>query len=175
MILSRVSKKSLVSLFFIALVLSWPVFHFGRIYNGYCSAEERWLTEDELFAVAMRNVFHNYPPQRFRIPGVYSKKITKPIQYADFEDFVNRNPDCCSLSATGWKGMTVGFFRRIRGYSGGFVRVEYAADADGITPKDRKWIFSNSSTMTKEKFASYNHKNLSFVPMTNCGKVWRGF
>lgn len=162
----------------VAIVIFGLIILEGFIYNGFCVAERRWLGEEELFDIAKRRVFKYYPPQRFRIPGVISKNIKNHIQYEDFDDFVRRNPDCCSLSETGWKGMTVGVFHRLTGHSAGFVRVEYAADADGFTPEDRARIVSKYTKYTginDEKLDRLNQKNLSFVPITNCGDVWAGF
>ena len=156
----------------IAIILGGIISLQTLVYRGFCVAEQRWLGEEELFDIAMRNVFDNYPPQRFRIPGVYAKKIERPIQYRDYNDFIRRNPDCCSMSKTGWKGITVGFSHRLTGYSAGFVRVEFAADADELPAEDKARILSRFSSSFEHKI---NEKNLSYVPIENCGEVWRGF
>lgn len=148
------------------------------VYNGFCVAERRWLGEQEMLDIAKLSMFEHYPPQSFRIPGVFSKKIERHVQYKDFDDFVNRNPNCCSLSQTGWKGLSVDFIYRLRGYSAGFVRVEYAADADGLTQEDKIWIASSYSKYTginDPKISKLSQNNLSFVPLDNCGNEWQGY
>ena len=168
-------KKSHIVIVLFAITASILVFHFGRIVDGYCFEQRRWLPESELFDIAMRHVFENYPPQRFGIPGTFHKEIDEPIVYEDFVDFVLRNPDCCQMSETGWQGMTVGFVRRLRGYSRGFVRVEYAADPEGLTDEDISYILSKYTVYDESDVKNFNKKNLSFVPVSNCGKVWRGY
>ncbi|MBL1405984.1 MAG: hypothetical protein COC00_008370 [Rhizobiales bacterium] len=146
------------------------------VYNGFCVAERRWLGEQEMFDIAKQRVFEHYPPQSFRVPGVFSKKIERHVQYKDFDDFVNRNPNCCRLSQTGWKGLSVDFIYRLRGYSAGFVRVEYAADADKLN-SDAKSEIAGTVAFFKARGKEYvpNKGNLSFVPLDNCGNVWQGF
>ncbi len=165
-----------VGIILVLIVVGFVITIRTLVYNGFCVAERRWLNQAELFDVAMQNVFQFYPPQRFRIPFVYSKKITNPIVYTSFDDFVRRNPDCCRMSSTGWKGLQVSFFHRLRGYSGDFVRVEYAADEDEIEPAGLRRLESTVAFFNaRDEEYKPNSKNLSFVPMTNCGAVWQGF
>nr|WP_321483047.1 hypothetical protein [uncultured Cohaesibacter sp.] len=162
------------------LLLSLFAIFIGRqtlVYSGFCAAQGRWLQDQEFFEAAMRSVYEHYPPQRFRIPGFFSKKIVNHVEYQSYEDFVRKNPNCCEMSPTGWKGISIGIFRRLTGYSVGFVKVEFRADADGLTAKDRAWILENRgpSGFKSEQFRNLSSKNLVFVPMTNCGKIWRGY
>lgn len=121
------------------------------LYNGFCLREGRWLSEEELIMNAMQYAYKHYPPSRITIPNHGRKRITKPIVYNDFEDFVERNPDCCSLSDVGRKGLTVSTLSRLSGSYARFVRVEFRVDSET------------------------HHKNKGFIAVKNCGGGWIGF
>nr|WP_321462932.1 hypothetical protein [uncultured Cohaesibacter sp.] len=169
--------KRRLPLLLLLCLAAFLIFRQILVYNDFCTDQRRWLQDQEFFEAAMRSVYEHYPPQRFRIPGFFSKKIVNHVEYQSYEDFVQKNPNCCEMSPTGWKGISIGIFRRLTGYSVGFVKVEFRADADGLTAEDRAWILENRgpSGFKSEQFRNLSSKNLAFVPMTNCGKIWRGY
>lgn len=122
----------------------------GLNYSGLCISEGRYLTEQELIDIGIREEFRSYPPRTY--PGLLPK-VTKPIQYASFDDFIARNPNCCSLTRTAREDFSPAFFHRILGHFAGFVRMEYRVEED--VPD------------VPEMYVSH-------IAITNCGIPWNG-
>ena len=119
-------------------------------YSGFCIAEGRYLTEQELIAIGVRYEFQSYPPRVY--PG-FSAEVTKPIAYASFEDFIAGNQNCCSLARTARENFSPGFLDRVLGHFATFVRIEYRVEKD--VPNVPKTYVSH-------------------VAITNCGHQWNG-
>ena len=120
---------------FIVIIVLFVTSPIAISYSGFCMAEKRWLSDEEMFDIAIRETFKNYPPKRSRIKGTVSKKIERPVKYEDFDDFVRRNPNCCSWLKTDPLAREVGFWYWVNGNRREFVLVEYAADADDLDPQ----------------------------------------
>ena len=119
-------------------------------YSGFCFAQGRYLTEQELIEIGARDEFRFYPPSHY--PG-FVAEVAKPIPYNSFEEFVSRNPNCCSLTRTGRKGGAPTLIHRLLGHFATFVRVEYSVEED-VT----------DTPMT----------TVSYIAITNCGHPWNG-
>jgi hypothetical protein len=119
-------------------------------YSGFCLPQGRYLTEQELIDIGARDEFRFYPPSHY--PG-FAATIHNPIPYDSFEDFISRNPNCCSLSRTGREGGAPTLLHRFSGYFATFVRVEYRVEEDAAgAPKT----------------------TVSYIAITNCGFPWNG-
>ena len=77
----------------------------GLNYSGFCKAEMRWLKDEEFIQIAMRESFDSYgsfPTRRMKVEfekGRYQHQIVRDvIQYENFHDFQERNPDCCEVT-----------------------------------------------------------------------------
>ena len=118
-------------------------------YSGFCLPEGRFLTDQEIVDIGARSYFQRYPPPNY---GTFVK-VVRPIAYTSFEDFMSRNPDCCSVTQTGRDGGESSLFHRLMGRFAGFVRIEYKLENDVPGAPD---------------------KNLVWVAVTNCGIPWNG-
>jgi hypothetical protein len=119
-------------------------------YSGLCLAEGRYLAEQELIGIGLRSEFQSYPPRVY--PG-FGAEVTKPIAYPSFEDFVSRNPNCCSLSRTAREEFSPALFHRLAGNFATFVRVQYRVE---------------------EAVPDVPETYISQIAITNCGHPWNG-
>ena len=104
--------------------------------TGFCWKEKRYVPLEEKCEAAMRYTYDLYKKgylDYLKIEGAYSRKIKNLIHYENYEDFVRRNPNACRATDS-YMGWRVGFMDCLLGYCGGYARVEFAADADGIDP-----------------------------------------
>jgi hypothetical protein len=122
----------------------------GLNYSGFCISEGRYLTERELIEIGARDEFRFYPPHNYVASDV---EVRQPIAYGSFEDFVSRNPNCCSLTRTGRKDSVPTLSHRILGHFATFVRVEYRVE---------------------EGVPDVPETTVSYVAITNCGIPWNG-
>jgi hypothetical protein len=119
-------------------------------YVGYCMPEGRFLSRKELIDVGLRDYFPSYPPPYYT--GLHPQ-VQKPVAYASLDDFVARNPDCCSLTSTARKGMTPTLLHRLLGHFASFVKIEYKLEEGVPDAPD---------------------KNVVWIAVTNCGHPWNG-
>jgi hypothetical protein len=119
-------------------------------YSGFCLSEGRYLTDAELIDIARRDEFRFYPPHSYQ---GFAAEIRRPIEYSSYEDFVARNPNCCSVTRTGRKNFSPALFHRLAGNFATFVRVEYRVE-EGVPDVPETYI--------------------SHVAITNCGHPWNG-
>jgi hypothetical protein len=121
---------------------------------GFCWAEKRFLSDEEMFASAAKAAFEYYPPMHYRT--AYAE-VVSPIKYASVEDFDARNADCCKFvdSSEAVMASTHNYWRgRVRAY----VKVTYRVEIDpqsggsssGLPPGMDNVIFT----------------------ITNCGEAW---
>lgn len=122
----------------------------GLNYSGFCISEGRYLTERELIEIGARDEFRFYPPHNYVGSDA---EVTQPISYGSFEDFVSRNPNCCSLTRTGRKNSVPTLFHRFLGHFATFVRVEYRVE---------------------ESVPDVPETTVSYIAITNCGIPWNG-
>lgn len=76
--------------------------HLVRLtYAGYCHAAEKYLTDDEKIRVALVDLLKKHPPVVMRSSveaNVFNMSPPdNPILYRNVDDFLSRNPDCCSV------------------------------------------------------------------------------
>jgi hypothetical protein len=147
----QMGKMKLVPLF-VAMFVGLAVFVVIPVlnYSGFCLSEGRYLTERELIDIGARDEFRFYPPHSY--PG-FTPEVRKPIAYRSFEDFVSRNPGCCSLTRLGRKGHAPTLLHRLLGHFATFVRVEYRVEED--VPDAPK-------------------TTVSYIAITNCDHPWNG-
>lgn len=119
-------------------------------YVGYCVPEGRFLSKQELVDIGLRDYFPSYPPLNYT---GFQAQVKQPIVYSSLDDFVARNPDCCSLTSTARKGMTPTLFHRLLGHFASFVKIEYKLE---------------------EGMPGAPDKNVVWIAVTNCGFPWNG-
>jgi hypothetical protein len=122
----------------------------GLNYSGFCLSESRYLTERELIEIGARDEFRFYPPHSY---AGFVAEVKRPIAYSSFEDFISRNPNCCSLTRTGRKESAPTLAHRILGHFATFVRIEYRVE---------------------ENAPDVPETTVSYVAITNCGIPWNG-
>jgi hypothetical protein len=120
-------------------------------FSGYCAAENRFFTEEELTPKMQRVVFDSYPPTHYR--NSYSYIIKDPIRYASLEEFVASNKDCCrTVNASDRKFIPPSLLTRLRGYGAMSLRIRYKVEDN---PSDGHSGFEEE-----------------FYTFTNCGQFW---
>jgi hypothetical protein len=99
-------KKFLKIRYLFLLLLLWLVLRASLNYSGFCWAEKRWLSDEEVMdnMIAVVNS-ERLPFSRWREFGVdetnrdeYKKyEGYKFLPYQSIKDFKQQNPDCCKL------------------------------------------------------------------------------
>lgn len=118
-------------------------------YSGFCLPEARYLTEREIIDIGARDHLRSY------LPINYAKwePTRRPIAFSSVEDFMSRDPDCCTVTATGRDGGVPALFYRLMGDFAGFVRIGYELDRPRSGGPDMEVVW---------------------VAVTNCGVPWNG-
>lgn len=130
-------------------------------FKGMCYSQLRPLSNDELIRIAAEHVVHALQPggRAFKMQGenlVEIQSVEPDFHYKDADDFLRRNPGCCSVvPAMIEYGHTPSLATRLRGRFAGYVRINY------IDPTDR-----NVAERKKIK--------TSYLALTNCGVIWDG-
>jgi hypothetical protein len=104
-------------------------------YQGYCFAQEKYLTDDEKLRVAIAHELKRYPPSvEYHKPplgketialGYYAQPL-KPIYYHDVDEFLALNPGCCELKLKRSVEEPVLLFREwVTGAVTSFARITY--------------------------------------------------
>ncbi len=133
-------------------------------YTGYCGAEWRYLSDEELVEKAVEHVIRTYPPGIDRgkksddagAETVHSPPAD-PIRYQSVTDFLEENPDCCEIVSTGKEGFKGFLSSRLQGDLAKFVHIEYRVryrDSEGAA----------ISVITE-----------TVLPISNCGLVRSAF
>ena len=93
---------------------------FALNYSGFCFKEFRYLSSREkmesLFNIWNKSVFDNIV-----IDGEF-KVLERKNRYANFDEFLEKHPNCCEIDPGGPYDMGAPFFiNRITGYDSGTV------------------------------------------------------
>jgi hypothetical protein len=127
---------------------------------GYCFAEKRYLSDEELILNAARDIFTFYPPKRY---GHTGELIRNPIPYRSFEDFFAANKDCCRIVSEGRKGYRPTWDIVFRGLAAAIVEVKFQVEANPIS----KYKAVSTEGMPPG-YVRYH------AVVRNCGQVWSG-
>lgn len=122
-------------------------------YSGFCLPKGRFLTDQEIIDIGARDYFQRYPPPNYAPKDGSYVEVVRPIAYESFEDFMSRNPNCCSVTLTGRDGGVPSLSDRLFGRFAGFARIEYQLE---------------------DRVPEALGKNLVWVAVTNCGRPWNG-
>jgi len=109
--------------------------------SGVClsSSGTKYETDDEIVNVAIESFISWQRPSGWRDdvqvgPSghqlwirtfIHNDENYRKYEYGEADDFRRANPDCCSITKIGKKGIKPSFFERIFGESEKFVRIEY--------------------------------------------------
>lgn len=109
--------KNISLLFFFGSI---PIMFFALNYSGFCFKEFRYLSSREkmesLFNIWNKSVFDNIV-----IDGEF-KVLERKNRYANFDEFLEKHPNCCEIDPGGPYDMGAPFFiNRITGYDSGTV------------------------------------------------------
>jgi len=111
-------------------------------YVGYCSERHGWVPRDELIRAAVRSMFLGYPQDA--------------IPYRSVDEFLQHNPDCCSLTNQGREYYEAPLSYRLSGSVRTLVHVKYF-----VRRRDA------AGDITQEQQETW-------AAMTNCGEAWGG-
>lgn len=158
------SPKNVVIASCIAAAL--PLLWTGMNYSGFCHAEFRYLSDQEMIDATIQYVLDMYPP-------AISKKISivdndgkiqnvtrwyKPenvIDYKDISEFKSINPDCCRLTMIAGEGARPHAIDRLFGKVASLVVITYKV----------RFFENGDETQAIDSIA---------VAVRNCGTVWSG-
>jgi len=125
---------------------------------GFCYAERRFLSEDEIINRVIDDVYASYPPSYYQI-GV---PVKAPVRYSSREIFLEANPDCCAIVRTAFGDSSESDFRvplefSLRGLNAALVRVIYRVEKNSES-------LGSSKEMPSGVMREYRR-------VTNCGYV----
>lgn len=129
--------------------------------QGVCFVKMRSLSNEERINAAVDHLLQNIKPGgrvfAMREEGLVEVSPTDPDSiYQGVNDFLRRNPNCCSVTSVNAElGHSPGFSARLAGNFSSYVRVEY------LDPGDLD-------------VALRGKKKISYLAVTNCGDVWNG-
>ena len=99
-------------------IVSVTTLYFGLNYSKFCFKQMRYLSDKEKIQMAF-----NYQNNRERIPIETVDKGTqyyRQIRYDNFEEFIQKNPNCCQVNPGGGYDLPpANFLDRITGYNSG--------------------------------------------------------
>lgn len=150
------SRKHKVALLFISAI--GVVFSVGTLsYQGFCFRRLRFLSQQEYFDAAIKQVIESSSAQLVIKRGAMTEFISvKTRPYESVSQFYQMNPDCCRIVAhnTGDKGPYTTFTQRLFGYAAVVVSVSYV-----LNYVDQGGDFRSAD-------------NSMQAAVTNCGNVW---
>ena len=124
-------------------------------YQGYCFAQEKYLTDDEKLRVAIADELRLYPPiVEVRKNGLNDGylKPKQPIYYRDVDEFLALNPGCCTLRLKRSPEEPVLLFREwVTGAVTSFARITYQV----------RFLDKDNTPKTLE--------HTVYPPLSNCG------
>jgi hypothetical protein len=133
----------------LSVIAAWSTLN----YRGYCFAEERYLTDQELTKIAVMDVFQSHAAfYRYKSGRTETGTL---ISYRNVDEFEELNRGCCKLTNYGKEGFTPSLSRRLAGYFRTFVHVNYM--------KERP--FKNLSVPSQ---------NDVYIAISNCGRPGNG-
>jgi hypothetical protein len=118
-------------------------------YSGLCLSQARHLTKQEIIEIGVRHYLRRYLPINY----AQWDPTHRPIAFSSVEDFLSRDPNCCTVTSTGRDGGVPSLFHRLMGDFAGFVRIEYELD---------------------QAPSGGSNKEVVWVAVTNCGVPWNG-
>lgn len=130
----------------------------GMNYTGYCHAQGRYLSEEELINLSVKNAILTFPPV-IRTIGNDNNSFIRPIKfvaYSGVDDFFEKNINCCEITLRGDEGYKVSLYSRLTGSVYGLVHMRYLVE------------FKNNDSIDMHEL----HESYSAI--SNCGVVWEG-
>lgn len=125
---------------------------------GFCHAERRFLSEEEIINRVIDDVFASYPPSYYEL----ASPVRTPIEYQSRDEFLRANPDCCVIVPSAYgdaseSDFQVPFEFSLFGTNAALVRVIYRVErtSDGT---------GSSKAMPPGMMRDYRR-------VTNCGFV----
>jgi len=148
-------------------LLGKPLYHLALNVSGFCVKENRFVSEKEKIDAAVQYVIRRYPRADNRViaeigDGYETRTIVhsglkNPIRYENIEEFYRLNPNCCSLSRRGRKGMVErDIWDVATGKISDFVRIELLLR------------YRNDDGSLR------SFKHTLFPAVSNCGHAWSG-
>ncbi|WP_162917686.1 hypothetical protein [Dongia deserti] len=141
--------KSRVLVPVIAVSVAFLVITAALNYSGFCISQGRFLSEGELIDIGARRYLKRFLPLNYD----QFAPTERPVAFASVEEFLLRNPDCCSVTQKGRDDGVPALFHRIMGRFAGFVRIEYKLEE---TPPEGP------------------AREVVWVAVANCGRPWNG-
>lgn len=116
----------------ILLFFAIPILIFTLNYSGFCFSKFRYLSSKEkmesLFNIWNKSVFDNIV-----IDGEF-KVLERKNRYANFDEFLEKHPNCCEIDPGGPYDMGAPFFiNRIMGYDSGTI-ISFKFNEEYIEP-----------------------------------------
>jgi hypothetical protein len=132
-------------------VVGLVVFVITRVLNlsGFCLSQGRFLTEREIIEIGASDYLRRYLPLNYE----KFEPTDRPVAFTSIDDFMSKNPDCCSVTPTGRDDGEPPLFHRLSGRFAGFARIEYKLD---------------------EAVPGEPERRVVWVAVTNCGLPWNG-
>lgn len=123
-------------------------------YAGICITNKTYLSDKDVISLAVSDIFQSHIAS---IEYEKSKKgDTTLVEYKNIEDFIARNPSCCSLTRSAKDGFEVALENRLLlGTFRSFVRIEFLQRMDPNDPAHPK-------------------RKIGYLAVKNCGDVWSG-
>lgn len=116
----------------ILLFFAIPILIFTLNYSGFCFSKFRYFSSKEkmesLFNIWNKSVFDNIV-----IDGEF-KVLERKNRYANFDEFLEKHPNCCEIDPGGPYDMGAPFFiNRIMGYDSGTI-ISFKFNEEYIEP-----------------------------------------
>lgn len=111
---------------------SIAVIVFALNYSGFCFREFRYLSSEEKME-SLFNIWNKSFGESILIDGKY-KVLERKNRYVNFDEFLEKHPNCCEIDPGGPYDMGAPFFiNRITGYDSGTV-IRFKFDEEFIAP-----------------------------------------
>jgi hypothetical protein len=135
------------------VVLSGTTFAIYSLHtNGYCIFERRFVTQSEMIKIAVKSeLFMLSQSQKFEDETLKQNDLV--THFSSVDDFLHRNPDCCSLVGNINNYEIYGSYPLIVGHIANSVRLEYQFEY-----RNQQGILASRSH-TQE------------IPISSCGKI----
>jgi hypothetical protein len=159
-------RRSAITLGALVILVSAAAFSLQRPvhnYLGYCAGTGRVLTDSEKLNIVVTLIATRDPglvPIRSSSPkGEIVMGYKRPKQflpYTSAQEFLQKNPDCCSVVSSTPDGATVSLWDRLTGRISAYVHARY-----------RVPYLTDDGKVEEASFDEYH-------AITNCGHVWSG-
>ena len=119
-------------IYFIILCCLIATVFFALNYSGFCFRELRYLSSEEKMEFLF-NIWNNSVFDNIVIDGEF-KVLERKNRYANFDEFLEKHPNCCEIDPGGPYDMGSPFFiNRITGYDSGTV-ISFKFNEEYIEP-----------------------------------------